>query len=41
VSALLVNAIAAAAEPNVRIERTGERGDAPAESMTTAQPVVA
>jgi len=41
VSALLVNAIAAVAEPNVRIERAGERGDAPAETMTAAQPVVA
>jgi hypothetical protein len=38
---LLVNAIAAVAEPNVRIERAGERGDAPAETMTAAQPVVA
>jgi hypothetical protein len=41
VSALLVNAIDAAAEQNVRIERAGERGNAPAETMTTAQPVVA
>jgi hypothetical protein len=41
VSALLVNAIDAVAEQNVRIERTGERGDAPAETMTAAQPVVA
>jgi hypothetical protein len=41
VSALLVNAIAAVAEQNVRIERTGERGTAPAETITAAQPVVA
>ncbi len=41
VSALLVNAIAAVAEPNVRIERTGERGNAPADTISAAQPVVA
>jgi hypothetical protein len=38
---LLVNAIAAVAEPNVRIERTGGRTDAPAETIAAAQPVVA
>jgi hypothetical protein len=41
VSALLVNAIDAVAEQNVRIERAGERGDAPAETIAAAQPVVA
>ena len=41
VSTLLVNAIAAVAEPNVRIERTGERGNAPADTISAAQPVVA
>jgi len=41
VSALLVNAIAAVAEPDVRIERTGGRADAPAETIAAAQPVVA
>jgi hypothetical protein len=36
-----VNAIAAVAEPNVRIERTEGRGDASAETIAAAQPVVA
>lgn len=41
VSALLVNAIDALGEQNIRIERSGGRGDAPAETLTAAQPVVA
>ncbi|PHX65320.1 MAG: hypothetical protein CK550_05495 [Gemmatimonadetes bacterium] len=40
VSALLVNAIAAVAEPDIRIEQTGGRGDAPAETIAAGQPVV-
>ena len=40
VSALLVNAIAAVAEPDIRIEQTGGRGDASAETIAAAQPVV-
>ena len=40
VSALLVNAIAAVAEPDIRIEQTGGRGDASAETIAAPQPVV-
>ena len=40
VSALLVNAIAAVAEPDIRIEQMEGRGDASAETIAAAQPVV-